>query len=117
MDTKNVSSTGLINPQLEAARAEKKQSERADDAREQARKQLLPGDFAVNLSEQAKDLAVSRQKALEIARATHPVREDRVAELKQKIQSGEYKVDAGRIADGMLAEAIRDKLAEDSQAT
>ncbi len=115
METKNVTTTGLINAQLEASRAEKKQTEKAKEADRQGRKQLLPGDFAVNLSTQAKDLAVTRQKALDIARATNPIREDRVAELKSQIQRGEYKVDPGKIADGMLTEAIRDKLAQESQ--
>jgi|GEM_PF-880849 flagellar biosynthesis anti-sigma factor FlgM len=69
-------------------------------------------DFAVALSEKAKGMAEARSKALEVARNTPDIREDRVADLKRRIESGEYSVDSGRIADGMLREAIRDELAK-----
>lgn len=62
----------------------------------------------VDMSERAK----SYQKALEIARATPDVREDRVAALKKQIQDGTYKIDSGAIADGIAREAIIEHLAE-----
>jgi negative regulator of flagellin synthesis FlgM len=67
---------------------------------------------AVNLSSEAKDLVEARNKALQIARETPDIREDRVAALKAKIAAGEYKIDAGSIADGMLREAVKEKLSE-----
>ena len=69
-------------------------------------------DFNVELSDKSKQMAESRLKALEIARNTPDIREDRVAELKQRIESGQYKPDAGQIADGMMREAIKDELAK-----
>ncbi len=69
-------------------------------------------DFNVNLSSRAKEMAESRKKAMEIAKNTPDIREDRVADLKKRIEAGEYKVDAGNIADGMLREAIKDELAK-----
>lgn len=68
-------------------------------------------DFSVNLSKKAKDVAAAREKAMGIAMATNPVREDRVKEIQAKIKNGTYQVDSGKIADGMMIEAIRDKLA------
>lgn len=62
----------------------------------------------VEMSERAK----AHNKALEIARATPDIREDRVAALKKQIQDGTYKIDAGAIADAMAREAILDHLAE-----
>ena len=62
----------------------------------------------IDVSERAK----SYQKALEIARATPEIREDRVAALKKHIQEGTYKINSGAIADGMAREAIMDHLAE-----
>jgi negative regulator of flagellin synthesis FlgM len=62
----------------------------------------------VEMSQRAK----SYQKALEIARATPDVREDKVAALKKQIQDGTYKINAGGIADGMAREAIMEHLAE-----
>lgn len=70
------------------------------------------GGFDVNLSPAAREKAKAFQKALEIARNTPDIREDRVAEIKKKIQDGTYQVDSGKIADGMLMEAIRDKVSE-----
>jgi flagellar biosynthesis anti-sigma factor FlgM len=51
------------------------------------------------------------QKAKEIALATPEIREDRVAELRNQIQSGNYKTDSTKIADGILREALLEQLA------
>ncbi|MCX6131079.1 MAG: flagellar biosynthesis anti-sigma factor FlgM, partial [Proteobacteria bacterium] len=70
------------------------------------------GDFNVSLSPKAKEISEARKRAVEIARNTPDIREDKVADLKRRIDSGEYKADAGNIADGMLREAVRDELAK-----
>jgi negative regulator of flagellin synthesis FlgM len=69
-------------------------------------------NYNVDVSGKGQDIARARAKALDIARNTPDVREDRVAALKAKIASGEYQVDSGRIADGMMREAILEHLAE-----
>jgi negative regulator of flagellin synthesis FlgM len=66
----------------------------------------------VTISKEAKARSEAQQKALEIARGTPDVREDRVKALKAQIDAGTYQVDSGKIADGMLREAIREHLAE-----
>ena len=38
------------------------------------------------------------------------VREDKVAELSALVDSGQYKVDAAKIADQMLGRALADRL-------
>ncbi len=72
-----------------------------------------PVDYAVNLSPEAKRNMEMRAKALEIARNTPDIREDKVADIKAAIANGTYKVDPGKVADGMLREAIKDKIASD----
>ena len=69
-------------------------------------------DFSVNFSDRAREIAEARSKALEIARNTPDIREDKVADFKKRIASGEYKVEAENIADGILKEAIRDELSK-----
>lgn len=69
-------------------------------------------DWDVALSPEAKDKAEAFQKALDIARNTPDVREDRVNELKKKIKEGKYEVDSGKIADGIMREAAKERLAE-----
>ncbi|MGE0174090.1 MAG: flagellar biosynthesis anti-sigma factor FlgM [Oligoflexales bacterium] len=68
-------------------------------------------DYSVELSNQSKEVAAARAKALNIAKNTPDIREDKVAEFKRLLAEGKYKVDSGKIADGILREAIRDKLA------
>jgi flagellar biosynthesis anti-sigma factor FlgM len=68
-------------------------------------------NYGVELSEKGKSRAAEQKKAFDIAKNTPDVREDRVAELKAKIQSGTYEIDSGKIADGMLREAIMEHLA------
>jgi len=65
----------------------------------------------VNISAAAKDRAVAQQRAKDIALSTPDIREDRVAMLKAQINDGTYQIDSGKIADGMLREAIKEHLA------
>lgn len=53
-------------------------------------------------------LTLTRVK--EAIRNEPEVRARRVAELKEKIHSGEYRVDAERVADRMLIEALREDI-------
>lgn len=97
-NTGNVSKSKGIQQESEVKKAEKK---RADSA-----------DYNVNVSGQAKEMNEARMKALDIARNTPDVREDKIAELKAKIASGDYKVSSENIADGMMREAIKDELSK-----
>lgn len=69
-------------------------------------------NFGVSLSPKAMELAEARKRALQVAHDTPAVREDKVAEIKKKIQDGTYQVDSGKIADGMMREAVRDELSK-----
>lgn len=68
-------------------------------------------DYAVELSNKAKELNASYDKAFEIAKNTSPIREEKVAELKKKIANGQYSIDSGKIADGIIREAVKEHLA------
>ena len=60
----------------------------------------------VVLSSEAQEL----QQAVSAIKAMPGVREDRVQELTPLIESGQYKVDAAKIADQMLGRALADRL-------
>lgn len=59
--------------------------------------------------------AAERAKALDIAKNTPDIREDKVADLKARIASGKYEIDSGAIADGMMREAVIEHLAETTE--
>jgi flagellar biosynthesis anti-sigma factor FlgM len=101
-------STGLAN----TGGISKTKAVKQDADAKKVKERSAEVDYNVNLSGQAKEMADARLKAMEIARNTPDIREDRVAELKAKIQSGEYKVSSEDIADGMLREAIKDELSK-----
>jgi negative regulator of flagellin synthesis FlgM len=67
--------------------------------------------YNVAVSSEAQELTAAHAKAFDIAKNTSPIRADKVASLKAQIQAGTYNVDSGNIADGILREAIREKLA------
>lgn len=67
--------------------------------------------YDVDLSSKSRSLRSQQKKAYDIAKSTPSVREQKVAELKEKIKNGTYQMDSGKIADGILKEAIRDHLA------
>jgi flagellar biosynthesis anti-sigma factor FlgM len=74
-------------------------------------KKLLDTSVGVELSAHSKEKAAAHRKAFEIAKSTPEIREDRVAELRKKIASGEYHPDAEKITDGIMREAIMEQLA------
>jgi flagellar biosynthesis anti-sigma factor FlgM len=65
----------------------------------------------VQISPRARELNLARQ----VVESTPDVREDKVAKFKSMIERGEYKPDAGKIADSILSEAIRDELSKDAE--
>lgn len=67
----------------------------------------------VQISPRAREMA----QAKKIVDETPDVREDKVAHFKELIAKGEYKADAGKIADGILSEAIREELSKNPAAT
>ena len=67
--------------------------------------------FDVEISDQAKKKADFQKRLLEASRGQPEIREDRVAALKAQIAAGTYQVDSGKVADGMLREAIKEHLA------
>jgi negative regulator of flagellin synthesis FlgM len=68
-------------------------------------------NYGVELSDRARSRSAEQKKAFDIAKKTPDIREDRVAALKAKIDGGVYEVDSGKIADGMLREAMMEHLA------
>lgn len=68
-------------------------------------------DWGLDISPKAKEMSEAYKKAGEIARATPDVREDRVADIKKRLAEGTYEVDSGKIADGMMREAMLEHLA------
>ena len=61
---------------------------------------------AVVLSSEAQEL----QQAVSTIKALPSARMDRVTELSSQVDSGQYKVDAAKIADQMLGRALADQL-------
>ena len=116
MDTKSIGNSptvgGVPTPKAEKQDAVAKARQRRAD-RANAGAAVGKGDYGVDVWGKGRDIAQARAKATEIARSTPDVREDRVAELKKKINDGTYEVEPEKIADGILREAIRDHVASD----
>lgn len=68
----------------------------------------------VSVSDKARSRASDQKKAVDLALQAPEVREDRVAAIKSQIAAGTYKVDSGKIADGMVREAVMEHLANDA---
>jgi len=69
----------------------------------QAAKSTSADGSTAEISFRAKEMA----KAKEIAAAAPDTREGKIAELKNRIQSGEYSVSANKIADKLVDEHIK----------
>ncbi len=118
METKPVRNQTVIQPDknLFSETQNTKKSKKTDGALGVESKETFTIDPAsanvdISVSPEAKSRLEAMKKAKEIAQNTSDVRQDRVAELKAKIQSGNYQVDSGKVADGLLREAILERLA------
>jgi flagellar biosynthesis anti-sigma factor FlgM len=67
------------------------------------------------ISSAGAETAKAVQKAFDIAKGTPDVREDKIADLRRRIQSGEYQADSEGILLGMMNEASKDELALEMQ--
>ena len=120
MAIKNVSSSPVANPGLvktkdsDSAKSSAVIAELGNAnniAQAATTASLMNKNYGVELSDRARSRASDQKKAFDIAKNTPDVRENRVAELKAKIQAGTYEVDSGKIADGLLREAFMEHLA------
>lgn len=57
--------------------------------------------------------SLTANRVKDAIRATPDVRADRVDAVKQKIQSGAYRVDADRLASNLIAESLREDIERD----
>ncbi len=73
-------------------------SEKAKEKRSVSALEGLGGAGQATISSKAKEA----NKAFSVAAAAPDVREDRVAELKKKIQAGTYKINSDLIADRLV---------------
>ena len=115
MDTKGIQNASTIASGLGAGgikKPEKAENAEAVHAESQAKSKK---GFDVSLSGKAHEILEARQKAMQIAKDTSPIREDRVAEFREMIKNGTYKINAENIADGMLKEAIKDELSQSTE--
>jgi len=60
----------------------------------------------VDLSSKAKDI----QKIKQVLDQTPEVNDEKIQELKRKIESGSYEINPGQIADKMLRESLIDTI-------
>ncbi|HEX2999136.1 MAG TPA: flagellar biosynthesis anti-sigma factor FlgM [Armatimonadota bacterium] len=74
-------------------------NERGEDAKQQQSAQPVPAqEDAVTLSPRAKEV----QKVKQYLAAQPDVREDKVAEIRARLESGEYQVSAQELAERIL---------------
>ncbi|MDD9950734.1 MAG: flagellar biosynthesis anti-sigma factor FlgM [Zetaproteobacteria bacterium] len=94
------------------ATANVEKGEAAKKSSQTANKRNAQGSYSVRLSDAVKNKQKAFEDSLRIAQNTEPTRPERIQALKEQIATGTYNPDAEQIAQGMLREAMREKLAE-----
>jgi len=79
-------------------KTEKIEGKQLSDKQKVDTKDTSGEDTIVNLSQASKEA----QQIKEIIAAEPDIREDKVADLKEKIESGRYKVDHNRVAEKLV---------------
>jgi negative regulator of flagellin synthesis FlgM len=75
-------------------------AKKTDGASKSEAARTVPGSARAEISGKAKEMV----KAKSVAEATPDVREDKIAELKRRIEAGTYAVEPEAIADKMFDE-------------
>ena len=112
MEIKKNDLLGPLTDSLIKRSSENKETSKTKSSDSSRNLGLKEASFDVRVSPEAAIRKQLFEQAFKIAQETNPIREDRVKELKEKIANGSYQVDSGKIADGMLKEAVLDELAK-----
>ena len=64
---------------------------------------------SITLSSRAKEI----QEAKRLFESVPDIREEKIAEIKKRIDQGEYKIDEKKIAEKMIRESLLNELMED----
>jgi negative regulator of flagellin synthesis FlgM len=77
----------------------------ADDQKAKANENAEQ-DTIVNISKESQEA----QRIKELISSEPDIREDKVSELKERIESGKYSIDCDRVADKMIQASLEDIL-------
>lgn len=106
----NIANPNSITATADSTKAEKAAPKNAASAYAKANPPPSIKEAAnVQISPRAKEMSMAKK----VIEETPDVREDKIAKYKEQIEKGEYKADAGKIADGILLEAMKDEVAKD----
>ncbi|RDB35114.1 flagellar biosynthesis anti-sigma factor FlgM [Spirobacillus cienkowskii] len=117
MSINNVkNSPSIINPNAnqtsEATKPDRINTKKGANAYAKANQPPSLKDAAnVQISQRAKELSMAKK----IAEETPDIREEKVAQFKDKLNKGEYKVDAEKVADAILRETFKDEVAKEPE--
>jgi len=97
-----INKTGYINQLYTNETVQ--QPKQAEKEQAPVQKETEKKDDVVNISSEIKDL----QLAKNAAEAPNAEREERVSQLKQAYENGNYTVDAGQVAEKMVGSILND---------
>jgi flagellar biosynthesis anti-sigma factor FlgM len=100
MEITRGNSFGKIDGYLKQVNKDKTKSGAVSD--DQSSNKILPSGDRVALSPEAKVM----QKAIKVLEALPDVREEKVAQIKERIAEGSYQVDGKKIAEKMIKESV-----------
>ena len=92
-------------PELDPTIKQVRNKKKIDDAAKKA-PHSVSGKDRVELSQTAKDI----QQAKKLLDSIPDIREDKIAQIKQQIEDGTYKIDEVRIAGNILKESLETEI-------
>lgn len=99
-----------ISPEMQILNRSKIQSKEGQQPHRSRQAPAKDSSYAVDLSPTALRKEKEQQQAFKIAKETPSIDQSKIARIKDQIKNGTYKVDSGKIADGILKEAIKEHL-------
>lgn len=104
MEITRANSFGKIDGYVKQVNRDKVKSGAVSD--DQSSNKILPSGDSVALSPQAKIM----QEAIKVLETLPDVREEKVAQIRERIEEGTYQVDGKKIAEKMIKESVMNDL-------
>ena len=99
-----------ISPEMQILNRSKVQSKEGQKLNSSRQTPAKDSSYSVDLSPAAMRTEKEQQRAFKIAKETPSIDQSKINRIKDQIKNGTYKVDSGKIADGILKEAIKEHL-------
>lgn len=108
----NISSDKTPEKVKKTFKSQSNQQVELSDIKQNKQLSNINKDYSIKLSDNAQKISKLYQKALKQVKNTPDLeREEKIAEIKKKVEEGLYQIDSDKIAEELVRELLKDEVA------